>query len=306
MDWIQLKVSTNKPNGDAISDMLLAEGAVAITYTDASDEAILEPLPGEMRLWSDLVVTGLFTEPDGIDRSLLAFAAAGLDQAIASKKIEIVEDKDWQSNWKENVHPIQIANDLWIVPSWREPVDPNATNIVLDPGLAFGTGTHPTTALCLEWLAAEGKENLRGKSCIDYGCGSGILSVCAQMMEVEAIWAIDIDPQAIEATFANYERNGLATEKLHTSLGEGENDDIPPADILLANILAGPLKTLAPRFSNLCAPRGKIVLSGILPEQIDDILEIYQTYFDMDEPVIRDGWCRATGSKRATGSSEIG
>jgi len=191
----------------------------------------------------------------------------------------------------DNFHPIQFGERLWICPSWHTPPAPDAVNIMLDPGLAFGTGTHPTTALCLNWLD---QADLKGKYVIDYGCGSGILAIAAALLGAERVIGVDTDPQALEATRANAERNGVEIE----AYLPGDCPD-EPCDLLLANILAGPLQTLAPRFANLTKPSAELVLSGILEVQAQEVSDSYAAWFDMQAPTIKEDWTRLNGTRHA-------
>ena len=187
----------------------------------------------------------------------------------------------------ENFKPICFGEKLWIVPSWHEPPQPNTVNILLDPGLAFGTGTHPTTALCLQWLD---KADLTGKTVIDYGCGSGILAIAAALLGANKVIGVDTDPQALEATQANAQRNGVIIE---TYLPQ--HCPTVECDLLLANILAGPLMELMPRFVELTRPDTQLVLSGILDVQADTVSQHYQTEFKMDNAVVLEEWVRLSG-----------
>ncbi|MCK4708179.1 MAG: 50S ribosomal protein L11 methyltransferase, partial [Gammaproteobacteria bacterium] len=195
MPWLQLKLDTHHEHAERISDLLSELGAVAVTFEDASDQPIFEPDPGETRLWNSTRVIGLFaadTDMEGITNSLTSHVTPELMHHL---HIDPLEDKDWERAWMDNFKPIRFGKKLWICPSWHTPSDTDAVNIMLDPGLAFGTGTHPTTRLCLEWL----DEHAVPQEVIDYGCGSGILAIAAAKLGAEQIECIDTDPQALEA-----------------------------------------------------------------------------------------------------------
>ncbi|GIU27595.1 50S ribosomal protein L11 methyltransferase [Shewanella sp. MBTL60-007] len=293
MPWIQLKVDTDNQHADALSDMLMELGSLSITYEDGKDTPIYEPTLGETPLWNHTVITALF-EAD-YDLAPVVTMLKGLPYLgdNFSHKIEQVEDKDWEREWMDNFHPIKFGDRLWICPSWREIPDPTAVNVILDPGLAFGTGTHPTTALCLEWLDGLDYSN---KDVIDFGCGSGILAVAALKLGAERVTGIDIDYQAIEASKANAERNGVE-DKLDLYLPEDQPTDLQ-ADILVANILAGPLRELAPLIAEKVKPGGLLALSGLLQEQAEELSAFYSQWFNMDEPAHKDDWSRLTGIRK--------
>jgi ribosomal protein L11 methyltransferase len=261
MSWLQIKFTTTIEQQESLEDALLAAGAVSITYQDAADQPILEPGLNETPLWQELLLIALLPA-DINSKETLAVVAEHFNSELPSHRVEILEDKDWVRQWMDSYQPLQFAQNLWICPSWKEPVDPNAVNILLDPGLAFGTGTHPTTAMCLRQLAAM---DLQGKTIIDYGTGSGILAIAALLLGAKSVVATDIDPQALSATKENAQRNGISAEQLSCYLaGEEPNE---PADIVIANILAGPLVELAPSLSKLCVAGGELLLSGLLIEQ---------------------------------------
>ena len=285
MPWLQLIIQTDQQYVESLSDFLTELGALSVTYQDAGDQALFEPPVGETPLWSDTLLTGLFATEQDIDH----IAAQLRDQAgphIHAMRTELLEDKDWVREWMDNYHPLQFGERLWVVPSHRSPPDPASINILLDPGLAFGTGTHPTTALCLRWLAAQ---DLRGLKVIDYGCGSGILAIAAAKLGAEDVLAIDNAPQALLATRANARKNVVEAyikcQGVHTAIA-GQSD------LLLANILAGPLIELAPRFADLVRLGGRLVLSGILWEQAGQVSKAYQAWFDFDPVVSREDWVR--------------
>ena len=287
MPWIQLRINTTSDLAESISEQLEESGAVSVTFQDTFDNPVFEPLPGETKLWGNTDVVGLYDAETDIDelKSIL-----NLEQY--SYKIEQLEDKDWEREWMDNFHPMQFGKRLWICPSWREIPDPNAVNVMLDPGLAFGTGTHPTTALCLTWLDSL---DLNNKIVIDYGCGSGILAIAALKLGAARVIGIDIDPQAIQASHDNAERNKVS-EKIELYLAK----DIPnnlQADVVVANILAGPLKELKPQISKLVKPSGELGLSGILANQSQSVYDAYQTEFVLDPVIEQDEWCRITGKK---------
>jgi ribosomal protein L11 methyltransferase len=203
------------------------------------------------------------------------------------------QDRDWEQAYRQHFKPLQCAAKLWIVPSWIEPPDPAAVNVRLDPGLAFGTGGHPTTALCLAWL---GEQALDGLELIDYGCGSGILAIAAIKLGARRVLAVDIDPQALSASRANMEMNAIPAQRIPLCLPRDCSDDA--VDLLMANILAGPLVELAPLFADRVRPGGKILLSGILNTQLKDIQSAYDEYFHMDAARERDDWVCIAGQRR--------
>lgn len=293
MSWIQIKLDTTRDQSEALEDLLLSIGAKAVTLQDGQDQPVFEPALGTTPLWDHTKVIGLFDASTDTDL-VLAYLANALNPApLPNHKVEIVEDKDWEREWMDSYHPIQFGKRLWVCPSWRETPDPTAANLILDPGLAFGTGTHPTTALCLEWL---GNHDIRGLQVIDYGCGSGILGIAALILGADIVVAVDNDPQALEATEANGQRNQIESNRLQTYLPEQAPDKI--ADIMLANILAGPLINLATRLASLTKPNGKIVLSGILKEQAEEVMECYRQWFTMEPPTAQEDWVRICGVKR--------
>ena len=290
MAWIQIRLNSTDRKAEQISDYLEEIGAVSVTFMDSQDTPIFEPLPGETRLWGNTDVVALFdAETDMAQILRLLRQEKHLDENTAYK-IEQIEDKDWEREWMDNFHPMRFGKRLWICPSWREVPEPDAVNVMLDPGLAFGTGTHPTTALCLEWLDSL---DLRGKTVIDFGCGSGILAIAALKLGAQSAVGIDIDPQAILASRNNAEQNGVA-DRLRLFLSDEKPSDLK-ADVVVANILAGPLKELYPLISQLVKPQGALGLSGILATQAESVCETYQQSFNLDAVQEREEWCRITG-----------
>ncbi|MEI6859095.1 MAG: 50S ribosomal protein L11 methyltransferase [Shewanella sp.] len=293
MPWIQLKIDSDSQHADALSDLLMEEGSLSITLEDGKDTPIYEPTLGETPLWNHTVLTALFAADKDLSAIIEQLKLVPYLGSDFSYKIEQVEDKDWEREWMDNFHPIQFGKRLWICPSWREIPDPQAVNVILDPGLAFGTGTHPTTALCLEWL--DGLE-LADKEIIDFGCGSGILAVAALKLGAKKVTGIDIDHQAIEASKANAERNGVL-KQISLYLPEDQPKDLK-VDILVANILAGPLRELAPLIAQKIKPGGQLALSGLLKEQANEVTEFYTEWFNMNEPVHKEDWTRLTGVRK--------
>ena len=274
--------------------LLLEAGASSVTLMDAEDQPVFQREPGATPLWGTSTLTGLFPLEQDLKALLatLQFHPRVLNRD--SLQIEPLQEQVWERTWMDNFAPKQFGKRLWICPSWQSPPDPEAVNILLDPGLAFGTGSHATTALCLRWLE---QANLRDKTVIDYGCGSGILAIAAALLGADKIHAVDNDPQAIAATVDNSVRNDLPEDKITAYLPEA----LPKlqADFLLANILAEPLHELADQFATLLKPEGKIVLSGILEEQTESLLARYERWFSLDKPATEDGWVRLSGSRRA-------
>ena len=274
--------------------LLLEAGASSVTLMDAEDQPVFQREPGATPLWKTSSLTGLFPLEQNL-QSLLAtlqFHPRVLNRD--SLQIEPLKEQMWERTWMEDFAPKQYGKRLWICPSWQSPPDPEAINILLDPGMAFGTGSHATTALCLRWLE---QADLRDKAVIDYGCGSGILAIAAARLGADKIHAVDNDPQAIAATVDNSLRNDIPLHKITAYLPKA----LPKlkADFLLANILAEPLHELADQFANLVKPQGKIVLSGILEEQTEPLIVRYGRWFSLDSPMTEDGWVRLSGSRRA-------
>lgn len=294
MPWIQLKLNATNESAEAIGELLMDNGALSATFTDSQDTPIFEPLPGETRLWGDTDVTGLFQAEADMLPVVAELKASPLLADDFAFKIELLEDKDWEREWMENFHPMQFGERLWICPSWKPVPDENAVNVMLDPGLAFGTGTHPTTALCLQWLDGQ---DLTGQTVIDFGCGSGILAIAALKLGAKRVIGIDIDPQAISASKDNAERNGVSGQ-LELYLPEEMPEGII-ADTLVANILAGPLRELSGNITALVKAQGALALSGILEQQANELNDLYSQWFVMDKPEIKEEWARLSGKKQA-------
>lgn len=293
MAWVQICINSTNQQAESLSDYLEEIGSVSVTFMDSQDTPIFEPLPGETRLWGNTDVIALFDAETEMQQIVHQLKSAGYLSEDTAYKIEQIEDKDWEREWMDNFHPMQFGKRLWICPSWREVPDENAVNVMLDPGLAFGTGTHPTTALCLEWL--DGLD-LQGKTVIDFGCGSGILAIAALKLGAKSAVGIDIDPQAILASRNNAEQNGVS-DRLQLFLAKDAPQDLQ-ADVVVANILAGPLKELSPTISQLVKPQGQLGLSGILETQAQSVCEAYEAVFSLDPVAVREEWCRITGKNK--------
>lgn len=259
---------------------------------DAADVPIFEPGPGEIRLWPDIRVTGLFDAQVDADAVIDAVIEALGADVVGSCDIAILEDQVWERTWLDSFKPMQFGDRLWIVPTEYEAPDPGAVNIQLDPGLAFGTGTHATTALCLRWL----DRNLQQKSAVlDFGCGSGILAIAAAKLGAESIVGVDIDPQALLATRENAMANQVG-DKIAVVLSE---QYLPKTyDLILANILAQPLIEHAEKFGQWSRRGGQIVLSGILEAQAKEVADAFAPYFIVDAPQIEDGWVMLSGRRK--------
>jgi ribosomal protein L11 methyltransferase len=289
MAWQQISVITDEDSAPKLADFFDSLGAVSVTYMDAEDEPVYEPAIGETKIWSNTQVIALYeldAEPELIKSKVCQqFTNAPLEHWL----IEDVEDQAWERAWMEYYHPMKFANKLWVCPTGQEQLEPGTVCLILDPGLAFGTGTHPTTALCLEWLASH---DLTGKTVIDYGCGSGILAVAAVLLGAKEAHAVDIDPQAITATQDNAIKNSVQ-DKIRCYLPE--QFSAFEADIVLANILAKPLIEMSTQISSLVSKGGDLVLSGILEEQAESVMSAYQPFISMTEPVQQEDWIRLEG-----------
>lgn len=291
MPWIQLSLEAGDLDPEQLSDLLLEAGAVSVTFQDAADEPVLEPAPGATPLWSRTRVVALF-EAGVSTEALIDGLREPLGEAAERIEVTTLDDRDWVRAWMDEFRPMRFGERVWICPSHQPPPDPDAVNIHLDPGLAFGTGTHPTTALCLEWLD---RHPPAGLEVIDYGCGSGVLAIAALKLGARHVWGVDNDPQALIATRDNAGRNGVGAG-VDVCLPEA----LPPvqADLMLANILANPLVGLAPTLSGHVRPGGGIVLSGILAEQVDAVCSAYAHAFEALVVDQQDDWVRITGVAR--------
>ena len=291
MPWHQLTVTTTEQSAPKVAKHFTHLGAVSVTYMDAEDEPVYEPRIGETKIWTNTQVEALFEldiEPEDVKAAMnKKFKTIG-----NSWQYQFIEDQAWERAWMEFYHPMKFANRLWVCPTDQEQYEEGTVCLTLDPGLAFGTGTHPTTALCLEWLASN---DLTGKTVIDYGCGSGILAVAAILLGAKLAYAVDIDPQALTATRDNALKNNVV-DKIHCYLPE----DFTPfqADVVLANILAKPLIDLSTSISALVIEKGALILSGILAEQADSVILAYSEQIDFAPRVQQEDWIRLNGHKR--------
>ncbi len=290
MSWIQVTLQTSKAQCDTAEQALLNAGALSVTYKDAEDKPVLEPLPNEMPLWNEIILTGLFDA--GVDTKQVSTQIKHDLNKQISLKIEALEDKDWVRAWMDDYKPMQFGRRLWVCPKHISPPQPDAVNLMLDPGLAFGTGTHPTTALCLEWLDSI---NVKLKKVLDFGCGSGVLGIAALLLGADHCVGTDIDPQAILASKDNANEN-----KVEAKIDLFLPADMPNStyDIVIANILAGPLTELAEQLAQYCKAGGQIALSGILETQSVKIIKAYEPWFDLDPIAVKGEWIRVTGRKR--------
>jgi ribosomal protein L11 methyltransferase len=287
MTWLQLRLDTNPDSVAALEDLMLATGAVAVTMEDNADQPVLEPNLGETPLWGQTRLTGLYPADADMEEVLQAFPAQLLQQT--NQRVEILEDKDWEREWIQHYQPMQFGRRLWVCPSWLAPPDPDAVNLLLDPGLAFGTGTHPTTALCLREL--DGMQ-LDHQTVVDYGCGSGILAVAALKLGASRVLGVDNDPQALAATRDNGARNGLPAERLPVALpGQVEQQAWgQQAELVIANILAGPLIDLSYTLLQFLKPGGTLLLSGLLLNQADALCTHYADRIAIQVVGEQDGW----------------
>jgi ribosomal protein L11 methyltransferase len=291
MPQLALTLNLDGLDSERVEEACFEFGALAVSYTDQRDDPILEPAPGEFRLWPHSRLQALFpfeTSP----QELVASLSQVLRVAPERLTVETLADKVWEREWLRDFHPMCFGRRLWVSPHHAHVHTKDAVVVRLDPGLAFGTGTHATTAMCLSWLDENAAE---GQLAIDYGCGSGVLAVAAVKLGARASYAYDIDPQALTATHDNATANGVE-QQVHVVAKDSE---LPTgADILLANILCGPLCELAPRFAALTRPGGRIVLAGLLETQAAEVTRAHSPWFDITPFASRDGWTALTGSRR--------
>jgi ribosomal protein L11 methyltransferase len=297
MPWIQAIVDITADQSAEIEDLLMAIGAQAVTMRDGANQPIYEPPLGTTPLWDNVNLWALFEAEQPVDAQMLQLAdiyQTEYNKPFPNYKLELVEDKDWIREWMDTFKPMPFGKRLWICPSWLEPTDPDAVNLKLDPGLAFGTGTHPTTSLCLKWLDGQ---DVSGKTVVDFGCGSGILGVAAMILGAKHLVGIDIDPQAILASNENTERNNVSMDTVEFYLPE----DAPSyqADMVLANILAGPLVELKNAILSYLLPGGLLVLSGILASQAQEVADAYAENCTINLIKEDDGWVRIDATKFA-------
>jgi len=296
MSWLSLAVRAEASYAEALSEALLAHGALSVDMLDADadtpDEQAIFGEPGEptSAVWQHNLVNALF-ESDADVAGILQACCSELGLgALPEHRIDKLEESDWVRLTQAQFDPIRISDRLWIVPTWHEPADPKAINIALDPGLAFGTGSHPTTRLCLRWLDTNIKG---GETVLDYGCGSGILAIAAMKLGAGRTVGVDIDAQAVQAS-----RDNATANQVHADFYLPDGIALAQYDVVVANILTNPLRALAPLLAGAARSGGRIVLSGILAEQADEVMRIYAQWFDLVPAVLEDGWCCLSGVKR--------
>jgi len=298
MPFLQVTLTIGSADPAPFEEALFAAGASSLTFEDAEDTPVLEPTPGTTPLWPKVRIKALF-DPSVAHADIRAALHAVAGDAVPELTFEVLEDRIWEREWLKDFRPMRFGDRLWVCPGGqlppnRDPDDESHVTVFLDPGLAFGTGTHPTTALCLEWLD---RAPLVDKRVLDYGCGSGILAIAALKLGALEALAVDIDDQALIATRDNAARNDVAG-RLRVGGVEAVRDFTP--DVVLANILAEPLCGLASRFAELLAPGGRLVLSGILVSQAAQVAERYAPWFDISLAALREDWVRLDGVRRAS------
>ena len=291
MPFHQITVEVGRTDPTPHEDLLWSLGALSVTLEDAADDPVLEPRPGEMPLWPTVRIRALFEDRADPRRVVASHAATGPLAPLTGTAP--VADPATERKRLNDLHPMRFGRRLWVCPGGQPAGDPAAIRIELDPGLAFGTGTHPTTAMCLEWLDGAA---LDGRRIVDYGCGSGILSIAALKLGAGHVHAVDLDPQAILATRENAARNGVA-DRLDVTTDPQLAD--AAADALVANILAGPLVELAPHIAAALRPGGDLALSGVLTGQVDSVTAAYRPWFDIALTATREDWGLIVGRRHA-------
>lgn len=299
-DWPEVVVVATPETAAVLEDWLFMAGAVSVTFQDKNDQAILEPEPGEVRLWDDISLIGLFAQAQDLDSliSSLYLAAHGSGLAMPEYELRALPDATWERAWMQDYQPMQFGPKLWVCPSHIAPPDADAVNIRLDPGLAFGTGTHATTAQCLGRLGRDTATQRRpfdSATVVDYGCGSGVLAIAAAMLGAKMVYAVDIDEQAILATRQNAGENGVLDK---VTISQPDGLAIDNVDVIVANILFEPLKTLSERFASMLRTGGMLLMSGILEEQVDELHLSYNKWFEFEPTTVRNGWALITATRR--------
>jgi ribosomal protein L11 methyltransferase len=296
-DFLEARVRVSREQVPAVEALMAGQGALAVTLTDVADHPVLEPAPGETPLWPEVEVCGLFPADAPAARLKAAVSLAPGVEQEDRVRLGSLEDRDWARAWMDRFGPMRFGDSLWIVPTHLKPPEPGATVIRLDPGLAFGTGTHPSTHLCLEWIDGA---RLEGASVVDFGCGSGVLAIAAALKGARQVIAVDNDPQALLATAENAERNGVA-DRIH--MVSAEAFETSEADVVMANILAGTLIRLAPLLSAAVRPGGTLVLAGILDYQAPAVAAAYAGRFPHLRQSILGEWiCLAGQAERNHGN----
>ena len=291
MAWLQISVEVPGEQADRVAEAFSSIGALSVTVQDAGDEPLLEPAPGETPLWSSNRLVALFDEgetPASVRQRLKTI----LPDPLPDFHVESLADRDWSNTWRETFGVMCFGEHLWVCPVGESPPEPGAIVVHMDPGMAFGTGTHTTTAMCLRWLDAHPPVN---QHVIDYGCGSGILAIAAHKLGAARVCAVDIDPQALLATQENARRNGCGSAMEVLPPGQAGSQAV---DLLMANILANPLIDLAEDFARRVRPGGRIILTGILAEQAEAVMAAYQKAFDFAVPVHEAEWVLLEGVRR--------
>jgi ribosomal protein L11 methyltransferase len=291
-----LRFTVGRDDAEQVSNALEELGAQAVTLQGAGSDSLFDQIDETPTLWATTNLTALFDAKEDVDRLLDRLRASLGPTPLPAHETSLLADQDWNRAWMDRFKPMRFGERLWVVPSWHVPPAPDAVNLILDPGMAFGTGTHPTTALCLQWLDGV---DLSGKTVLDYGCGSGILAIAAIRLGARRAIAVDIDPQCLEVARENAQRNGTLGQIDILPAQEWKNESV---DVLLANILAGPLHALADAFAGYVRPHGDIVLSGLLAPQAQACLDVYAPHFFMQPPRIAEDWAMLHGKRRPPGA----
>ena len=292
MNWLELSLIVERDGAERIGESLSESGALSVTFADAADDPVYEPAPGAAPLWNRTRVSALFDNHAIVDQALASLSECLGSAALPDHRIEPLAEQPWEQAWRDDYQPIDCGDGLWVAPEGFELPADARTVVRIEPGLAFGTGTHPTTAACLRWVASQQMTNSR---VIDFGCGSGILGIAALLRGAARVWAVDHEPQALTATCANAERNGVLSQVETLASAEGLPKD---ADVLIANILLNPLLELKTSFAAHVRTGTKLALSGVLAEQADALCEAYEPWFDAIHVHTHDGWALVTARRR--------
>lgn len=304
-DWLEVVVQVKLRTVEEIEDWLIAAGALSVTLLDGIDDdelthAVLEPVPGEVRLWDEVTVVGLFAQGSVFEdiQNALYLSAFASEGAVPAFRTRVLKDQVWERSWMDNFRPLQFGERLWVCPGGMDPGEPNALILRLDPGLAFGTGTHATTSQCLSWLATQpltGEGLVNGGTVVDYGCGSGVLAIASVLLGAGTAYAVDIDEQALLSTRLNADKNAVSDKLV---IGQPDILDGVEADVVVANILFQPLLDLADTMAKMLRCGGQLVLSGILAGQMDSLQLRYNADFEFAPPQSKDGWALMTATRR--------